>query len=493
MDLNPTYLREGTPLAEFTATEQEQEESIWGNISALDHRYRGDLEPLRKFLSERALIRYMAMVLLAMVRVLAQRGICDHAVAQEVEEAIPKMDPKKVAAIERKKKHDVRSVVEALRELVSDAAKPFIHFAMTSFDVKSTAEVTRIRNALVEVVIPRIMQLLELLIRIAWQEAATLQMGRSHGQHGEPITLGFTFASYCRRLAGRVEVLQYVLGRLKGKISGAMGAHNSFALFVDDPLELEREVLADEAIGLEPDPLSTQIVAPEELADVFWALQTVVGVCANVADDMRNLARTEIGEVYEEFKTAQVGSSTMPHKRNPWNFENVKSVWKKTVGRLVTVILDQISEHQRDLTNSASMRDLVDLVANVYLAVDRLVKTLKKARFDREKMKTNAALTGDVCLAEPLYLCLAAAGHPDAHEAVKQLTLKAEDEETSLAAVTYASEELVPWFDRMDPEQLEKLQWLFEDPSRYRGIAEAKTLQLCRKLAEQFDINLEAA
>jgi adenylosuccinate lyase len=364
---------------------------------------------------------------------------------------------------------------------------------MTSFDVKSTAEVARIRNALVEVVIPRMLQLLELLTRIAWREASTLQMGRSHGQHGEPITLGFTFASYARRLAGRVEVLQHVLGRVRGKISGAMGAHNSFTLFVDDPLELEKEVLADEAICLEPDPLSTQIVAPEEMADVFWVLQTVVGVCANVADDMRNLARTEIGEVYEEFKTDQVGSSTMPHKRNPWNFENVKSTWKKVVGRLVTVILDQISEHQRDLTNSSSSRDMVDLVANVYLAVDRLVRTLEKANFDVDRMKANAGKTGDACLAEPLHLCLAATGHPDAHEVVKQLTLKAEDEETSLAAVTFASEELVPWFERMSPEQMKRLRWLFEDPARYRGIAEAKTILLCRKLAAQFGFNLEEA
>jgi adenylosuccinate lyase len=480
-------------LSEFAQTEQPQEESIWDNLSALDHRYRGDLKPLRGYLSERALIRYMAMVLLAMVRVLAQRGICNQAVAQEVEEAIPKLDPNRVAKIEKKKKHDVRSVVEALRELVSEAARPYIHFAMTSFDVKSTAEVARIRNALVDVVIPRIMQLLELLTRMAWREAARPQMGRSHGQHGEPITLGFTFASYSRRLAGRIELLQFVLARLRGKISGAMGAHNSFTLFVDDPLALEREVLADGAIQLEPDPLSTQIVAPEELADVFWALQTIVGICANVADDMRNLARTEIGEVYEEFLAEQDGSSTMPHKRNPWNFENVKSTWKKTVGRLVTVILDLISEHQRDLTNSASSRDLVELVANVYLAVDRLIKTLSSAKFNYERMNDNIGMTGDACMAEPLYLCLAAAGHPNAHEAVKLLTLQAETEHTTLAAVAFASEDLRPWFDHMKPEQLEKLRSLFADPLSYDGIAEEKTQQLCLRLAQQFNFSLEEA
>src|SRR5690606_34313753 len=116
-----------------------------------------------------------------------------------------------------------------------------------------------------------------------------------------------------------------------------------------------------------------------------------------------------IAEVGEAFDPDQVGSSTMPHKRNPWNFEHVKSLWKVMVPRMLTVYMDQISEHQRDLTNSASSRFFPELIAGVALAADRTLREVRRLGVDRERMETNLRSTLQTVVAEPLYVLLAAA------------------------------------------------------------------------------------
>ena len=116
---------------------------------------------------------------------------------------------------------------------------------------------------------------------------------------------------------------------------------------------------------------------------------------ANLADDLRNLQRTEIGEVREEFSATQVGSSTMPQKRNPWNSEHVKSLWKSFAPRVMTFFMDQISDHQRDLTNSASSRFVAEYLAGFALAADRMRSVLTGLRVDRERMAENISRTYD--------------------------------------------------------------------------------------------------
>ena len=119
---------------------------------------------------------------------------------------------------------------------------------------------------------------------------------------------------------------------------------------------------------------------------------------------MRHLQRTELSEVGEAFEEGQVGSSTMPHKRNPWNYEHVKSMWKAFMPRMMTVYMDQISEHQRDLTNSASARFVTEIVAALTMAVQRLTKVTKKLAVDKEQMLKNLKLNAGLIVAEPLYI-----------------------------------------------------------------------------------------
>jgi adenylosuccinate lyase len=179
--------------------------------------------------------------------------------------------------------------------------------------------------------------------------------------------------------------------------------------------------------------------------------------------------------VGEAFEAQQVGSSTMPHKRNPWNFENVKSLWKAFAPRMTTVYMDQLSEHQRDLTNSASGRFVPEVVVALVSCTRRMTRIMGKLVTDKERMRANFEMTRGMIAAEPAYIVLAAHGHPDAHEAVRKVTLEAQKSGQPLGEMLFASEGLRPYLEQLTDEQREILR----DPSSYRGIAARKTETIC--------------
>jgi len=190
---------------------------------------------------------------------------------------------------------------------------------------------------------------------------------------------------------------------------------------------------------------------------------------------MRNLQRSEINEVAEKFLNEQVGSSTMPHKRNPWHFENVKSLYKEFMPRMITHYLDQISEHQRDLTNSASSRFIPSLLAGFTFALKRLSNQMDHIVVYKQALKKNMAMNKGMIIAEPLYLLLAAHGHHNAHECVKQLTLKARQTGRPILHFMQNEPELKHYYDKFTKEQIA----ILEDPEKYIGKSAEKTEEVC--------------
>jgi adenylosuccinate lyase len=273
-----------------------------------------------------------------------------------------------------------------------------------------------------------------------------------------------------------------VAKRLPGKLSGAVGAYNAMGLLAStSPRALERRFL--KSLGLDPRPMSTQIVEAEPWADLAHGCVTALGVMANMADDLRQLQRTEIGEIAESFAADQVGSSTMPHKRNPVSFENVKSIWKAIAPRMLTTYMDQISEHQRDLTNSASQRFLGEIIAATAYAAGRLAGSLDGMRVDRERLKANLAMSRGAIAAEPLYVILAKYGHPDAHEAVRRLTLEAERGSRSLLEVATLDNDLRDYLKKFTPDE----RRILERPEEYRGLAS----NVARDIASAWRVRLK--
>ncbi len=460
--------------------------NIFDCVSPLDFRYYGQDEKLKELLgpyvTERARVASELKVEVAVVQVLAARGICPPQVAEEVARAAAEVQPEEVAAEEARIHHNIRALVNVLRSKVSAAARPFIHLSLTSFDVIDTAIAWRFKQCAHAVIIPQLLELEKILVDLALREKDTIQMGRTHGQHAVPITFGFALAGYVSRLGGRIEAIRAAADNLRGKLSGAVGAYNASSLFFPDPEQFEAEVLA--RLGLKPSITSTQIVEPEPLCDFVHTLISTFSVLADLADDMRHLQRTEIAEVGERFESQQVGSSTMPHKRNPWNFENVKSMWKAFMPRMVTVYADQLSEHQRDLTNSASGRFLPEIVVALVSAVRRMQRIMGKLVTDEERMSRNFDLTSGMVAAEPAYILLAAHGHPDAHEAVRKLTLQAQSTGRPLLELLRESEELRPYLDKFTDHQQE----LLRDPRKYTGIAARKTQTVCALWRERLGL-----
>ncbi len=439
------------------------ERSVFDSISPIDYRY-WDKE-VAVYLSENGFTHYKMLAELALVKVLFRHRVCSGKVVKEVEEACKKVSTEEVYKEEKRIGHDIRALVNSICSKIDRKARPFVHRMATSFDISDSANAARYKDVITDVLLPNLFELQEVLAKIAFRESETIQIGRTHGQHAVPITFGFAIAEYVNRIQDSVEHLEYLLGNIPGKFSGAVGAYNALKLFFDDPEDFERDFLWE--LGLVPARQSTQVVPPEPLIRVFSEVVIIAGILANLSDDMRNLQRTEIGEVGERFGAEQVGSSTMPQKRNPINFENAKSLWKIVLPRIITVFMDQISEHQRDLTNSASARTYGEMIAYVVSTIKRLKRTMEKLVVDPENLKRNFEMQKDFIAAEPLYLLLASLGCPSAHEKVRKLTLKMQEEKITLREAINGDRELNPYIKEMTEEQ----KRVIIDPSKYTGIA----------------------
>jgi adenylosuccinate lyase len=459
--------------------------------SPLDARYyftdRELFRELRPFVSEGAQVRYMARVEAALVRVLSEIKLCTPEAAEEVEKACDLVTPEEVYEEEARIQHNVRALVNCIRRKVSPAARPFVHLFATSADVMDTAKALCLKEATARVVLPALVRLEKQLIALARANAAVPQMGRTHGRHAIPITFGFAVALYVSRLGQRLVAVEQAAENLRGTFSGAVGAYNALSLSEPrDPAAVEARLMR--RLGLRPPEISTQIGQPEYVADYVYALTSCWGVLANVADDFRHLMRDEINElgakVAEDAGTAVVGSSTMPHKINPKDFENVKSLWKAYMPRLTTVLMDQISEHQRDLTNSASGRFVTETVAAFVGSVRRLSLAVDGVRPNVERMMEVLQGGKDPVVAEPLYVLLSLGGHPDAHEKARVLARRSRVEKITLTQAIREDASLEPYLRGAAPEA----RAILEDPARYVGAAQQRAVAVCdeweRRLAE---------
>ena len=457
--------------------------NIFENISPLDHRYylanRELFDELSRYLSEQASVRYCVKVEAALLKthILLNKHKDEHLLLAEADKLETAIDPAEVYEEEEKTQHNIRALVNTIKRHVSDTLKPYIHLGATSVDILDTASSLKIRDVTDSVILRLLVEIEELLIDIAEKEAETPQVGRTHGQHAVPITFGFAIAEYISRLGKSIITISELSKELRGKIAGAVGAYNSTSLIVKDPIEMEEKTLA--LLSLKPSEHSTQLVEPEYLLRLLLEFNTAFGIIANLSDDLRHLQRSEISEIREMFTETQVGSSTMPQKRNPWNSEHVKSLWKAFCPRVVTFYMDQISEHQRDLSNSASSRVVADYICGFCAALNRIKKVLSSLYVDRKKMKENLSFTKDMVLAEAAYILLSCSGEPDAHEKVRLATLECEKTGKKLYETLMDKKEL---WEKISG-QLEKTAGIeaslfFSKPELYRGKAVEKALSI---------------
>ena len=385
----------------------------FNTISPLDGRYAQEAEALLPYFTEESNIQYMLRVEMALLYEHCER----HNICQPVSVKV------RVGDVYRREKithHQVKALVDLIQKQVSERVKPFVHLGVTSSDIQDTANVLRIGDAMKEVILPKLQSLENVLITKMLEYRHTEQIGRTHGQYAIPMTMGWWWAEYVSRIGRAINFLKYC--PRVGQMSGAVGTYDALSYIYPDPVEFAEAVL--KRLHLDRAEYSSQILPADNMVRYLSEVNICFGVLANLADDIRNLQRSEIGEVREEFTDQQVGSSTMPQKRNPWNCEHVKSLWKEFMPRYITFSMDLISEHQRDLTNSASSRFIPEYLTGFYLAICRAEEIVRGLKVNVDKMAERTQ-TGT---AEKAYILLALSGIWNAHEIVRRITFIAEQD-----------------------------------------------------------------
>jgi len=378
------------------------------------------------------LINAAVEVEIATLRTLADIGVIPQQeigqLTKDVEAKLFAITTTEVDKLEREvTKHDIRALVQIMKEHLPSCLRRWVHVPLTSYDVLDTANILRFRRAHARTVQPLTDKVIDHLMEKVREFADAIQIGRTHGQHALPITVGFCMATWLSRIISNIADANEAASNLAGKISGPVGAYNAqvglgFAGLCG---ETSFEVRVLEKLGLKPARISTQILPPEPLAKYLYACVNLSASLGQIGLDCRQLMRTEIAELCEPFDKGQVGSSTMAHKRNPMTFENLEGTWKKNKAEFGKVLETMTSEHQRDLVGSSISRDFPTIVVNLVLQLNTLLREkdgksfIQRITVDEEACKRNFAHQDDVILAEPIYIALQMAGYDgDAHELV---------------------------------------------------------------------------
>jgi adenylosuccinate lyase len=326
----------------------------------------------------------------------------------------------RVDALEAELRHDVMAIVRALGEACGDAGR-WVHFGATSADVTETALVLELDEAL-GILRSDLTTLGRVLIELARRHRQTAEVGRTHGQHAVPFSFGYKVAGMAAEVVRHRRRLDELRPRVTvGKVAGAVGTGAGFGGRAADV-----ESSALKRLHLAPDEAPSQIVGRDRLAEMTNFLALVAGTAERLSTEIRNLQRTEIGEVSESFdERTQVGSSTMAQKRNPVVAENITSLARLVRAFALPSLENMVLWHERDLANSANER--IGPPHALVLTDDILTKLadlFTHLRVDADRMAANLEMSGGTAMTESLMLTLTLRGLPraDAHEILRTLT-----------------------------------------------------------------------
>jgi len=344
--------------------------------------------------------------------------------------------PERVAEIEALTHHDVAAFVDAVSEELGAEGRWF-HYGLTSSDVVDTALALQIRDA-GALILVGLERAFAAVVARAEEHRKTLQIGRTHGIHAEPTTFGLKLAGWAFELdRDRTRLERALEGIRVGKLSGAVGTYSA-----TDP-EVER--VACERLGLEPAPVSTQILQRDRHAELLSTLALVAASLEKFALEIRHLARTEVAEVQEPFGEGQKGSSAMPHKRNPVVAERISGL-ARVVRAAATVGLENMALwHERDISHSSAERVVVpDAFLALDYMLDRFAWLAEGLIVRPERMRRNLDASHGLFFSQRLLLALVESGltRDEAYRLVQRHALRAWDEEQDFRELVRADREL---------------------------------------------------
>src|SRR3954468_21414345 len=440
-------------------------------LSPLDGRYARTVDPLREHFSEQALIRYRVQVELGWLEALASdKGIKElqpfspatRKAFLKLQKDFSERDAEHIKNIEAETNHDVKAIEYWLKSKLAknrevERSLEFIHFACTSEDINNLAYALMLAESSEAVMLPKLDQLVDALRGLAHRYAALPMLSRTHGQPASPTTLGKEMANFAQRLTrARARIAKVAA---LGKINGAVGNYNAHLAAYPDfdwPRFCKRFV---ERLGLEFNPYTTQIEPHDWIAELLDAYAGANTVLLDLDRDLWGYV--SLGYFRQKLKAGEVGSSTMPHKVNPIDFENSEG----NIGvanALLRHLADKlpVSRWQRDLSDSTALRNLGPALGHTLLAYASCLRGLARLEADPERLAGDLEANWQV-LAEAVQQVMRRHGVPEAYEKLKDMTRGRRLDRAQLAAFIKAL---------AIPEEAKK-RLLALTPAKYTGLA----------------------
>jgi adenylosuccinate lyase len=440
-------------------------------LSPLDGRYAAKTDKLRPILSEAGFMRHRVKVEIAWLQALSEAGLAEikpfsakgNALLNRIADEFTEADAARIKEIEAVTNHDVKAVEYWLKEKVAAdaellAASEFIHFACTSEDINNTSHGMMLKAARDTVVLPALQALIAKLTEIAHTNAAVPMLSRTHGQPASPTTLGKEIANVVARLQRAVKRIANV--EILGKMNGAVGnynAHLSAYPEIDWPT-FSKNVI-EQRLGLVFNPYTIQIEPHDYMAELFDATARANTILLDLNRDIWGYI--SVGYFKQRTQAGEIGSSTMPHKVNPIDFENsegnlgmANALLKHMAEKL------PVSRWQRDLTDSTVLRNIGVGFGYSVLAYDSCLRGLNKLEVNPARLAEDLNLTWEV-LAEPVQTVMRRYGIENPYEQLKELT----------RGKGISKEALREFIDTLDIPQAAKAQLLALTPDNYIGYA----------------------
>jgi adenylosuccinate lyase len=401
-------------------------------LSPLDGRYHNKVEALRKYFSEYALIRYRIQVEIEWLKALSREPTIAE-VPQFSDDTLTQLDSlaadfseadaEAVKTVESRINHDIKAVEYWLRERFSgnpEIAKisEFIHFACTSEDINNISYALMLKNARQQVMLPALKEIIDMLTEFAHRLAAAPMLAHTHGQPASSTTLGKEFANVAYRLRRAAQRITAVA--ILGKINGAVGNYNAhLAAYPDFDWEKFAQAFVKH-FGLEFNPYTIQIEPHDYMAELFDAFAAANNILLDLDRDMWGYIA--LGYFRQRADEKEVGSSTMPHKVNPIDFENSEGNLG-LANALLRHLSDKlpVSRWQRDLTDSTVLRNIGVALGYTLLGCDSCLKGLRKLEANPQRLMQDLERNWEV-LAEPIQTVMRRYGVANSYEQLKQLT-----------------------------------------------------------------------
>lgn len=380
----------------------------------------------------------------------------------------------RVKEVEREIRHDVMAVAKVLAEVCGPEAGKYVHLGVTSSDITDTALALQLREA-TDIIKNKLEKLMSVLAELARKHRKTVCVGRTHGQHAVPTTYGLKFAIWLDEVRRHIQRLEQCRERLLvGQITGAVGTQAALG-----PHAMKIQEIVMQKLGLRRVNVSNQVVQRDRHAEYILLLALISATLDKIATEIRNLQRTEIDEVRESFDVSkQVGSSTMPHKRNPELCERVSGLSRVVRAYTIPALENVPLWHERDLSNSSCERVIIP-EATILLdyILSLTTQTLENLEVIPRRITRNLGLTKGRIMAEAVMIRLVkrGVGRQEAHELMRRCSIEAEREEKHLKDVLLSNEAVLK---HLSPVEIEELM----DPSSYVGTAEEQVDKLLEEV-----------